>query len=49
MEKDLRKMNVKRWGQKAVDREERTSVNKEAKAARGPYNQAVSFSQRFKA
>jgi hypothetical protein len=32
MEKDLREMKVKRWRQKAVHREEWTSVIKEAKA-----------------
>jgi hypothetical protein len=42
MEKNLRKMNVKRWRQKTVDREERASVIKEAKAVRGPYSQTVS-------
>jgi len=36
VEKDLHETNVKRWRQKAVDREERASVVKEAKAARGP-------------
>jgi hypothetical protein len=41
VEKDLRKTNVKRWRQKAVDREERASVIKEAKAVRGPYSQTV--------
>jgi hypothetical protein len=32
VEKDLRKMKVKRWRQKAVDREEWASTIKEAKA-----------------
>jgi hypothetical protein len=36
VEKDLRKMKVKRWQKKAVDREERASVIKESKAVRGP-------------
>jgi hypothetical protein len=36
METDLQKRKVKRWRQKAVDREERTSVIKEAKTFRGP-------------
>jgi hypothetical protein len=36
VEKDMQQMNVKRWRQKAVDREEWASVSKEAKAARGP-------------
>jgi hypothetical protein len=34
--KDLWEMKVKRWRQKAVDREEWASTNKEAKALRGP-------------
>jgi hypothetical protein len=34
--KDLREMQVKRWQQKAVDREEWASVIEEAKARRGP-------------
>ena len=35
-------MKVKRWRQKAVDREEWASVSKETKALRGPYGQGVS-------
>jgi hypothetical protein len=34
--KDLREMQVKRWQQKAVDREEWASVTNEANAHRGP-------------
>jgi hypothetical protein len=34
--KDLWEMMVKRWRQKAVDREEWVSIIKEAKAIRGP-------------
>jgi hypothetical protein len=41
VEKDLHEMNVKRWRQEAVHREEWASVSKDAKAARGPYSQAV--------
>ena len=37
-------MKVKRWRQKAVNREERESVIKEAKAVRGPYGKVVSSS-----
>jgi len=37
-------MKVKRWRQKAVDREEWASVIKEAKVLRGPYSQRVSKS-----
>lgn len=33
---DLRETKVKRWQQKAVDREEWTSIIKEAKALGGP-------------
>jgi hypothetical protein len=40
--KDLREMKVKRWRQKAADREEWVSVIKEAKALRGPYTRGVS-------
>jgi hypothetical protein len=36
VEKDLREMKVKRWRQKAVDREEWAFVIKEAKAMRWP-------------
>jgi hypothetical protein len=36
VEKDLREMKVKRWRQKAFDREEWASVIKEANALRGP-------------
>jgi hypothetical protein len=36
VEKDQREMKVKRWRQKAVDREEWASVIKEAQALRGP-------------
>ena len=39
--KDLREMKVKRWRQKAVDREEWASVIKEAEALRGLYSQGV--------
>jgi hypothetical protein len=35
VEKDLREMKVKRWRQKVVDREERASEIKEAKAVKG--------------
>jgi len=42
-EKDPWEMKVKRWRLKAVDREEWTSVIKEAKALRQPWNQAVSM------
>jgi len=34
-EKDLKEMRVKKWRQKPVDREERASVIKGAKAFRG--------------
>jgi hypothetical protein len=36
VEKNLRELKFKRWRQMAVDREEWTSVIKEAKALRGP-------------
>jgi len=36
VEKDLWEMKVKRWGQKAVDREEWASIIMEAKFFRGP-------------
>jgi hypothetical protein len=36
VEKDLCEIKVKRWQQKAVDKEEWTSVIKEAKALRWP-------------
>jgi len=36
VEKDMREKKVKRWRQKAVDREGRASVIKEVKAVRGP-------------
>jgi hypothetical protein len=36
VEKDLSEMRIKRWRQKAVDREEWASVMKAAKALRGP-------------
>ena len=42
MEKDVREMKVKRWRQKAVDREEWEFVIKEAKAMREPYSRGVS-------
>ena len=42
MGKDLREMKVKRWRQKAADREELASVIKEAKALRGPCSRRVS-------
>jgi hypothetical protein len=35
VEKDLREMKVKRWRQKAVDREERASIIKEDKLSKG--------------
>jgi len=35
-------MKVKRWRQKAVDREELASVIKETKALRRPYSQRIS-------
>jgi hypothetical protein len=34
--KDLQELKVKRWQQKAVDREEWVSIVKEAEAVRGP-------------
>jgi hypothetical protein len=36
VQKDLREMEVNRWRQQAVDREEWASVIREAKAVRGP-------------
>jgi hypothetical protein len=36
VENNLRELKFKRWRQMAVDREEWTSVIKEAKALRGP-------------
>jgi hypothetical protein len=42
VKKDLREMKVKRWRQKAVDREEWASVIREAKDLRGPQSQEVS-------
>jgi hypothetical protein len=36
VEKDLREIKVKKWRQKAVDREEWASIIKEAKALREP-------------
>ena len=39
MEKDLWEKKVKRWREKAVDREEWASVIKEAKALRGRESQ----------
>jgi hypothetical protein len=42
VEKDLWEMEVKRWREKAVDREELASVIKEAKAPRGRESQEVS-------
>jgi hypothetical protein len=38
-------MKVKKWQQKAVDREEWASVTKEAKALRGVYSQGESMLQ----
>ena len=35
VEKDMREMKVRKWRQKAVDREEWASVTQEAKAFRG--------------
>ena len=40
--KGLWEMKVKRWRQKAVDKEQQVSVIKEAKAVIGPYSQEVS-------
>jgi hypothetical protein len=42
VEKDLWEVKVKRWRQKAVDREEWASVIDETKAVRGPCSQGVS-------
>jgi hypothetical protein len=42
VEKDLQEMKVKRWHEKAVDREEWVSVIKKAKSLRGPHSQGVS-------
>jgi hypothetical protein len=42
VEKDLRKMKVKRWRQKTVDREEWVPVMKGSKALTGVYSQGVS-------
>ena len=42
VEKDLWEMKVKRWRQKAVDREEWASVIKETKVVKGPCSQGVS-------
>jgi len=36
VEKDALEMKAKRWRQKAVEREDRASVIKEAKTLRGP-------------
>ena len=41
-EKNLWDKKVKRWRQKAVDREEWSSAMKESKACRRPYSQGVS-------
>jgi hypothetical protein len=41
LKNNLQEMKVKRWRQKAVDREEWASVIKEAKALREPYRQGV--------
>jgi hypothetical protein len=41
-EKDLRETKVKRWQQKAVDREEVVPAIKEAKALRGTQSEGVS-------
>jgi hypothetical protein len=41
----FREAKVKRWRQKAVDKEEWASVIKEAKAVRGPYRRGVSSSK----
>jgi len=41
VEKDLREMRVKRWRQKAVDREEWAFVIKAAKTPGGPQGRAV--------
>jgi len=41
VEKDLGEMKVKRWQQKAANREEWGSVIKEAKTHRGQYSQEV--------
>jgi len=42
VEKYLQEMKVKRWWQKAVEREEWVSMIKEAEAHRRPYSQGVS-------
>ena len=42
VERDLWEMKVKRWRQKAVDREEWAFVIKETEAVRGPCSQGVS-------
>jgi hypothetical protein len=42
IEKNLRQMKFKRWRPKAVDREERASIIKEAQAHRGTYSQGES-------
>jgi hypothetical protein len=47
VEKDQGEMKVKRWRQKAVDREEWESVIREAKALRGPQSQGVSKYQSY--
>jgi len=41
VERDLCEMKVKRWRQKAVDRDEWASVIKEAKNVREPYSEGV--------
>jgi hypothetical protein len=42
VKKDLRVLQVERWREKAVDREEWAPVMEETKALRGPQNQGVS-------
>ena len=39
--KDIWEMKVRRWRQKAVNREEWVSVNKQTKALRGPQSRGV--------
>jgi hypothetical protein len=41
-EKDVGKMKIKRWRQKAFDREEREPVIRKAKAHRGTYSEGGS-------
>ena len=41
VEKDLQEMKVRKWRQKAVDRDERTSVIKGGNAVRGSQGRGV--------